>query len=82
MKLNEKDGKLDVKKITKVFSDYNNQINDLNINLENAQTDFGNLEKFQNLKDINTGKFLFGQFFSNVFQFSTDLYNYDFKDDN
>ncbi len=81
LKLNEKDGKLDVKKITKVFSDYNDQISDLNINFENAQNDFEKLEKTQNLKDINTGKFLFGQYFSNVFQFSNDLYNYGFKED-
>ena len=32
-------------------------------------------------KDINTGKYLFGQFFANVSQFSIDLYNYGFKDD-
>ena len=76
LKLNEKDGKLDVRKITKVFNDYNNQINDLSTNLIKTEKDFDkqikNNKDFMNkthLKDINTGKFLFGQFFANVSQF-------------
>lgn len=89
MKLNEKDGKLDVRKITKVFNDYNNQINDLSSNLIKTEKDYDkqikNNKDFMDkthLKDINTGKFLFGQFFANVSQFSIDLYNYGFKEDN
>ena len=89
LKINEKDGKLDVKKITKVFSGYNDQINKLSSNLSSTEKDYNaqieNNKAFQtktNEKDINTGKYLFRQFFANVSQFSIDLYNYGFKDDN
>ena len=89
LKINEKDGKLDVKKITKVFNGYNDQIDNLSSNLTKTEkkynTEIENNEAFKNKtnqKDINTGKYLFAQFFSNVQQFSIDLYNYGFKDDN
>ena len=89
LKINEKDGKLDVKKITKVFSGYNDQINKLSSNLSSTEKDYNaqieNNKAFQtktNEKDINTGKYLFRQFFANVSQFSIDLYNYGFKDEN
>jgi hypothetical protein len=89
LKINEKDGKLDVKKITKVFSGYNDQIDNLSSNLTKTEnkynTEIENNEAFKNKtnqKDINTGKYLIAQFFSNVQQFSIDLYNYGFKDDN
>ena len=89
LKLNEKDGKLDVKKIVKVFNGYNNQINELTDNLTTTENNYNEQVKtnssFQtktNQKDINTGKYLFGQFVSNVSQFSFDLYNYGFKEDN
>jgi len=89
LKINEKDGKLDVKKITKVFSGYNDQINKLSSNLSSTEKYYNaqieNNKAFQtktNEKDINTGKYLFRQFFANVSQFSIDLYNYGFKDDN
>ena len=88
LKLNEKGGKLDVKKITKVFSDYNDKVNDLSSNLKKTENDYKTQvldnEEFQqknNQKDINTGKFLFGQYYANVAQFSNDLYNYALKDD-
>ena len=89
LSLNEKDGKLDVKKITKVFNKYNDQINNLNNNLEKTKNDCNvvieentTIMNKTNQKDINTGKYLFGQFFANVSQFSIDLYNYGFKEDN
>ena len=88
LKLNEKDGKLDVKKIVKVFNGYNNQINELTDSLTTTENNYNEQVKtnssFQTKniqKDINTGKYLFGQFVSNVSQFSFDLYNYGFKDD-
>ena len=88
LSLNEKDGKLDVKKITKVFNRYNDQINQLNDNLVDTEKKYDNQIKNNkaflhktNEKDINTGKYLFGQFFANVSQFSFDLYNYGFKED-
>ena len=86
LSLNEKDGKLDVKKITKVFNQYNEKINDVNTKLNKSKKDYeAQIETkiaSQHQKDINTGKYLFGQFFANVSQFSIDLYNYGFKDDN
>ena len=89
LKLNEKDGKLDVKKIVKVFNGYNSQINELTDNLTITENNYNEQVKtnssFQtktNQKDINTGKYLFGQFVANVSQFSIDLYNYGFKEDN
>ena len=74
LKLNEKDGKLDVRKITKVFNGYNDKINDLNGKL-------GTVGDQVKDKDLNTGKYFFGQFLMNVSNFSMDLYNYGFRDD-
>ena len=88
LQIHEKDGKLDVKKITKVFNGYNDQIDTLSSNLAKTEKDYNKqIKSNQNFqskiiqKDINTGKYLFGQFFANVQQFSIDLYNYGFKDD-
>ena len=88
LQIHEKDGKLDVKKITKVFNGYNDQIDSLSTNLakteKNYQSQIQSNKNFQSKivqKDINTGKYLLGQFFANVSQFSIDLYNYGFKDD-
>ena len=74
LKLNEKDGKLDVKKVSKIFNGYNDKIGGLINNL-------GGFKDKSNLKDLNTGKYLFGQFFVNVNNFTNSLYNYGFKDD-
>ena len=74
LKLNEKNGKLDVKKISKIFNGYNNQIGGLINNLEGFKDE-------SSLKDLNTGKYLFGQFLANVNNFATSLYNYGFKDE-
>jgi chromosome segregation ATPase len=73
LKLNEKDGKLDVKKITKIFNGYNDKINDL----------IGTLSKIPKTedKDLSTGKYFFGQFLTNVTSFTMSLYNYGFKDE-
>ena len=73
LKLNEKDGKLDVKKITKIFNGYNDKINDL----------IGTLSKIPKMedKDLSTGKYFFGQFLTNVTSFTMSLYNYGFKDE-
>ena len=78
LKLNEKDGKLDVKKITKVFDGYNNTINSLTNKMDKIENE--TKEKID-LKDLNTGKYLFAQFYSNVTNFIMDLYNYGFKED-
>ena len=78
LKLNEKDGKLDVKKITKVFDGYNNTINNLTNKMDQIETE--TKEKID-LKDLNTGKYLIAQFYSNVTNFIMDLYNYGFKED-
>ena len=66
LKLNEKDGKLDVKKITKIFNGYNDKINDL----------IGTLSKIPKTedKDLSTGKYFFGQFLTNVTSFTMSLY--------
>ena len=74
LKLNEKDGKLDVKKVSKIFNGYNDKIGGLINNL-------GGFKDKSNLKDLNRGKYLFGQFFVNVNNFTNSLYNYGFKDD-
>ena len=74
LKLNEKNGKLDVKKISKIFNGYNNQIGGLINNLEGFKDE-------SSLKDLNTGKYLFGQFLANVNNFAISLYNYGFKDE-
>ena len=74
LKLNEKDGKLDVKKISKIFNGYN-------IKIEGLVDNLGGFKDKSNLKDLNTGKYLFGQFFFNVNNFTNCLYNYGFKDD-
>ena len=74
LKLNEKNGKLDVKKISKIFNGYNDQIGGLIINLEG-------FKGTSSLKDLNTGKYLFGQFLANVNNFAFSLYNYGFKDE-
>jgi hypothetical protein len=86
LELNQEKGKLDVKKITKIFNGYTDKINGLTINLNDIEKKSDDeIKKFKekiNQKDINTGKYLFGQFFSYVSEFSNNLYNYGFKDDN
>ena len=86
LELNQEKGKLDVKKITTIFNGYTNKINGLTENLENIEKKSDNeIKIFKakiNQKDINTGKYLFGQFYSYVSEFSNHLYNYGFKDDN
>ena len=78
LKLNEKDGKLDVKKITNVFNGYNEQISNLIGDLEEVEKEF----VYKNdLKALNTGKYLFGQFYANVANFTMNLYNYGFRDE-
>ena len=81
LKLNQKDGKLDVKKITKVFDGYNDQIDTLSINLKSQIEKLKDINEDYNLKDLNTGKFLIGQYFATVAQFSNDLYNFGLKED-
>ena len=74
LKLNEKDGKLDVKKITKIFNGYNDKIGGL----------IGDIDDYvdrYNLSALNTGKYFFTQFYSNVSNFAMNLYNYGFRDD-
>ena len=78
LKLNEKNGKLDVKKIANVFDGYNQTIN-------NCITNLGKIEEDTKIKvyskDLNTGKFLLGQFYSTISNFMMDLYNYGFRDE-
>lgn len=81
LKLNQKDGKLDVKKITKVFDGYNNQIDKLSIDLKSQIEKIRDINDDYNLKDLNTGKFLIGQYYATVAQFSSDLYNFGLKGD-
>ena len=81
LKLNQKDGKLDVKKITKVFDGYNNQIDKLSIDLKSQIEKIRDINDDYNLKDINTGKFLIGQYYATVAQFASDLYNFGLKGD-
>jgi len=81
LKLNQKDGKLDVKKITKVFDGYNNQIDRLSIDLKSQIEKIRDINDDYNLKDLNTGKFLIGQYYATVAQFSNDLYNFGLKED-
>ena len=74
LKLNEKDGKLDVKKITKIFNGYNDKIGGL----------IGDIDDYvdrYSLSALNTGKYFFTQFYSNVTNFAMNLYNYGFRDD-
>ena len=81
LKLNQKDGKLDVKKITKVFDGYNDQIDRLSIDLKSQIEKIRDINDDYNLKDLNTGKFLIGQYYATVAQFSSDLYNFGLKGD-
>jgi hypothetical protein len=81
LKLNQKDGKLDVKKITKVFDGYNDQIDKLSIDLKSQIEKIRDINDDYNLKDLNTGKFLIGQYYATVAQFSSDLYNFGLKGD-
>ena len=78
LKLNEKNGKLDVKKIANVFDGYNKTINDLTTNLGKIEEDT-KVKVYS--KDLNTGKFLLGQFYSTISNFMMDLYNYGFRDE-
>ena len=78
LKLNEKNGKLDVKKIANVFDGYNKTINDLTKNLGKIEEDT-KVKVYS--KDLNTGKFLLGQFYSTISNFMMDLYNYGFRDE-
>ena len=81
LKLNQKDGKLDVKKITKVFDGYNDQIDRLSLDLKSQIEKVRDINDDYNLKDLNTGKFLIGQYYATVAQFSNDLYNFGLKED-
>ena len=78
LKLNEKNGKLDVKKIANVFDGYNKTINDLTTNLGEIEVD---VKKKIYLKDLNTGKYILGQFYSTISNFMMDLYNYGFREE-
>ena len=78
LKLNEKNGKLDVKKIANVFDGYNQTINNLTTNLGKIEEDT-KIKVYS--KDLNTGKFLLGQFYSTISNFMMDLYNYGFRDE-
>ena len=74
LKVNEKDGKINVKKITKIFNEYNNKIGGLIGQIDDIAVE-------NNLKDLNTGKYLFSQFYANVANFTMNLYNYGFRDE-
>ena len=51
------------------------------LKIEGLVDNLGGFKDKSNLKDLNTGKYLFGQFFFNVNNFTNCLYNYGFKDD-
>ena len=78
LKINEKDGKINVKKITKIFNEYTDKINGLSKNFDDVIT---NYKDKINSKDFNTGKYLFAQFYANVSNFAMNLYNYGFRDE-
>ena len=90
LKSNEKSGKIDVKKISKIFSGYNEQINTINAKLDEVENSDNTkttelLDKLKKMlgimkdKDLNP-RFLIGQFFTNVSNFSFDLYSYGLKE--
>ena len=86
LKINNSDSILDVIKIQDMFKIYQEQVSKLSDKLENSEFSILEEKKLKarklDLKDINTSRFLFKEYFVNLTKFSKDLISYCTQPDN
>ena len=80
LRIDNTDSVLDVIKIQDMFKIYQEQVGKLSDKLENSEYIFLEDKKLRakklDLKDINTSRFLFREYFVNLTKFSKDIINY------
>ena len=86
LRIDNTDSVLDVIKIQDMFKIYQEQVGKLSDKLENSEYIFLEDKKLRakklDLKDINTSRFLFREYFVNLTKFSKDMINYCTQSDN
>ncbi len=86
LKIDNSDSVLDVIKIQDMFKIYQEQVGKLSDKLENSEFTFiedkKNRARKLDLKDINTSRFVFKEYFVNLTKFSKDLISYCTQSDN
>ena len=86
LKIDNSDSVLDVIKIQDMFKIYQEQVSKLSDKLENSEflflEDKKNKARKLDLKDINTSRFVFKEYFVNLTKFSKDLISYCTQSDN
>ena len=86
LKINNSDSILDVIKIQDMVKIYQEQVSKLSDKLENSEFSILEEKKLKarklDLKDINTSRFLFKEYFVNLTKFSKDLISYCTQPDN